>query len=148
MIDTLLMLLVLGAITIALGVDIGAALVVTITDPGHVLDGGRLCAVFCDWEWLGAMSTIVFRVAGSILCGSPGAFALAVSAHAAGIRAILLIGTASARLKREPFAALYTSAQVQVSVNRQHELSPKRFLKGNWTNAKLWRGVQPVLFQK
>ena len=37
---------------------------------------------------------------------SPAAFALAVSTHAAGIRAIFLIGTASVRLKREPFAAV------------------------------------------
>src|SRR5262249_36691834 len=79
---------------------------------------------------------------------SPAAFALAVSAHAAGIRAIFLIGTASARLKREPFAALYACAQIHILINRQHELSPKRFLQGDWTNAELWRGAQPVYFQK
>jgi hypothetical protein len=79
---------------------------------------------------------------------SPAAFALAISAHAAGIRAIFLIGTASARLKREPFAALYACGQIQIAVNRQEELSHKRVYKGVCTNEQLWRGAQPVAFQK
>jgi hypothetical protein len=64
--------------------------------------------------------------------GSSAAFALTVSAHPAGIRAIFLIGTAFARLNREPFAALYTRAQVQVPVNRQDKLSPKCVKQAMW----------------
>ena len=56
---------------------------------------------------------------------SPAAFALAVSAHPAGIRAVLLIGTASARGKREPFAALNACTQILIAINRQEELRIK-----------------------
>ena len=101
-------------------------------------------------EWVCAWCDVYNRVPSRRfdIMRSPGAFALAVSAHPAGIRAILLVGTASARLKREPFAALYACTQIQIPINRPDELSPKRFLKGDWTNAKLWRGAQPVYFQK
>ena len=59
-----------------------------------------------------------------LVLAGPSAFALAVSAQAAGIRAIFLIGTASARLKCEPFAALYAFVQNQIPNNRQGEPGP------------------------
>jgi hypothetical protein len=75
-------------------------------------------------------------------------FALAVSAHPAGVRAILLIGTTSARLKREPFAALYACAQIHIPVNRHEELNPKCVNQAVWTNAKSRRGAQRFFLQK
>jgi hypothetical protein len=79
---------------------------------------------------------------------SPAAFALAVSAHSARVRAILLIGTASTSLKGEPFAALYASPQILLPINRQEEFGPKCVIQAGWTNAKLRRGARWVFFQK